>query len=61
MSVSYVCAALDAVGSCTEWVQTWSVTALSYDDGAKLAGVIIGCWAIAFAARLVFQGILNKL
>lgn len=61
MSVSYVCAALDAASSCTEWAQTWSVTALSYADGATLASAILACWAVSFAIRLIFKGILNKL
>lgn len=58
---SYVCASLDAMGNCTDWVQTWSMVALSYDDAARIASIIIGCWALAFGIRVVFRFILNRL
>lgn len=56
---SYVCATLENE-VCTEWVQTWSPLALSYGEGAQLASVIIGCWAIAWGLRLLVGFLLNR-
>lgn len=58
---SYVCAELDQLGSCLQWVQTWTPAALSIDDAAKLSAGIVLCWVTAYGLRTLVRFVINRL
>lgn len=58
----WVCAELDSLSHCVEWVEQQSlvVPPLSIEDGVTLGGAMVLCWVIAWACRQLWQMIINR-
>lgn len=58
----FVCAELDTLNNCAEWVQQQSlvVPPLSIEDGVTLGGGIILLWVLAWGCRQLWQMVINR-
>lgn len=59
--MAFVCESLDAsTGQCATWTEAVTVPPLTIAQGLELSSVVVGCWAVAYAARFVLHFFLNK-
>lgn len=59
--MAFVCNVIDGTtGQCSEWVEAVTVPPLTIAQGLELSGVLLGCWAIAWAARFTLNFLLNR-
>lgn len=58
--MAFVCNVIDGNGQCTEWVEALTVPPLTIAEGLELSGLLLACWATAWAVRFTLEFLLNK-
>lgn len=59
--MAFVCEVIDAsTGQCASWVEAVTVPPLTIAQGLELSGMLLACWAVAWAVRFTLNFLLNK-